>query len=120
MTECCELSPSSPKHPTKEHKKKKEIERKQESSEEEDAIEKVKKRRKRKREEQEQEKLDEIIKEIGTQNYKIISLLGVGSQGRVYLVRFNGTENLYAMKVFKKDRVCSNPKVKKLKSKSQI
>ena len=50
--------------------------------------------------------------EIGPESFKVISLLGVGSQGRVYLVQLNGTKNYYAMKVFKKDKIINNEKVK--------
>lgn len=48
---------------------------------------------------------------LGPENFKIIALLGVGSQGRVYLVELVGTNSYYAMKVFKKTEILSNHKV---------
>ena len=54
---------------------------------------------------------EELGKEIGTHNYKVVALLGVGSQGRVYLVRLENTGKLYAMKVFLKEEIIDNPKV---------
>ena len=54
---------------------------------------------------------EEIGKEIGVHNYEILSLLGVGAQGRVYLVRLTDTGQLYAMKVFLKEAIIDNAKV---------
>ena len=51
-------------------------------------------------------------KKFGPENFKIVALLGVGSQGRVYLVNLIGTELYYAMKVFKKVDILTNQKVK--------
>lgn len=55
---------------------------------------------------------EEIGKEIGTHNYKIVALLGTGAQGRVYLVRLMETGDLYAMKVFQKEIIIENDKVR--------
>lgn len=106
--------------PSLNHTNNKIIERKQESSEEIVEIvkknnkEKKKKKNKNKSKKQKDRNLEALLetvkKEIGPQDYQIISLLGVGSQGRVYLVRLNNTNQLFAMKVFSKDRVCSNTK----------
>ena len=54
---------------------------------------------------------NKLNEEIGTESFKIVSLLGVGSQGRVYLVQLNDTKNFYAMKVFKKEKIINNEKV---------
>lgn len=107
--------------PSLNHTNNKIIERKQESSEEIIEIiknnnsnnkKKKKKNKSKKHKDKSLESLLETVKkEIGPQDYQIISLLGVGSQGRVYLVRLNSTNQLFAMKVFSKDRVCSNTKV---------
>ena len=49
---------------------------------------------------------------IGADNFEIIKLLGVGSQGKVYLVRLKDTDRFYAMKVFKKQQIIQNEKVR--------
>ena len=51
------------------------------------------------------------VEKFGPEDFKIVSLLGVGSQGRVYLVELVGTNIYYAMKVFKKDQILQNEKV---------
>lgn len=56
---------------------------------------------------------EEIGKEIGPHNYQIVALLGVGAQGRVYLVRLIDTGELYAMKVVLKEQIIDNDKVTK-------
>jgi hypothetical protein len=48
---------------------------------------------------------------LGSESFQIIKLLGVGSQGKVYLVQLKDTNELYAMKVFKKEDVVANEKV---------
>jgi serine/threonine protein kinase len=48
---------------------------------------------------------------VGADNFEIIKLLGVGSQGKVYLVRLKDTDKYYAMKVFKKQQIIQNEKV---------
>lgn len=55
--------------------------------------------------------VDQLGREIKAENYQVISLLGVGSQGRVYLVRLTSTDQYFALKVFKKDKVLPNEKV---------
>lgn len=55
--------------------------------------------------------IETLGREIGAENYQVISLLGVGSQGRVYLVRLTSTDQYFALKVFRKDRVLPNEKV---------
>ena len=59
-----------------------------------------------------EESLDDLGREIGAENYQVISLLGVGSQGRVYLVRLTSTDQYFALKVFRKDKVLPNEKVR--------
>lgn len=54
---------------------------------------------------------EEIGKEIGPHNYEIVALLGVGAQGRVYLVRLVDTKELFAMKVILKEQIIDNDKV---------
>lgn len=56
--------------------------------------------------------IDQLGREISTENYQVISLLGVGSQGRVYLVRLTSTDQYFALKVFRKDKVLPNDKVR--------
>jgi hypothetical protein len=55
--------------------------------------------------------LDQLAKDVGAHDYQIVSLLGVGSQGRVYLVKLINSELYFAMKVFKKIRILPNEKV---------
>ena len=63
------------------------------------------------------EKVNEIkiFDEISLRNYQNVCLLGVGSQGRVYLVRVLHSDQYYAMKVFEKFKLLPNEKVKKKK-----
>ena len=58
---------------------------------------------------------NQFSRDGGTREYHVETILGVGSQGRVYLVRSTKTNQYYAMKVFRKDKVLPNPKVKKSK-----
>ena len=58
-----------------------------------------------------EEDIEELGREISAENYQVISLLGVGSQGRVYLVRLTSTDQYFALKVFRKDKVLPNEKV---------
>src|SRR3990167_6392232 len=53
-----------------------------------------------------------IFDEISLKNYQNVCLLGVGSQGRVYLVRVLHSDHYYAMKVFEKFKILPNEKVK--------
>ena len=64
--------------------------------------------------------LDELGREIGAENYQVISLLGVGSQGRVYLVRLTSTDQYFALKVFRKDKILPNEKVGSLAAMEEI
>ena len=59
-----------------------------------------------------EEDIDQLGREISAENYQVISLLGVGSQGRVYLVRLTSTDQYFALKVFRKDKVLPNEKVR--------
>ena len=49
-------------------------------------------------------------------SFSIISLLGKGSFGEVYLVQKKDTENLYAMKILDKDVLMKNNLVKYAKT----
>lgn len=99
----------------RERRKRRKSERKNESSEETNEHKKRHKRSLKKLENGSIPKLPDedpvqLAKEVNEKDYQIISLLGVGSQGRVYLVRLTDTDQYFAMKVFRKDRILPNAK----------
>jgi len=69
-----------------------------------------KKKRSHRRRNHDERDLQEIVGELGPNTYRVLALLGVGSQGRVYLVQLKDTEELFAMKVFRKDKIICNTK----------
>jgi serine/threonine protein kinase len=66
------------------------------------------------------ESLKKISASVNATNFEVLSLLGVGSQGRVYLVRLKDTQELYAMKVFKIERIVPYAKVQKISQKTAL
>ena len=54
---------------------------------------------------------DALPHDLGPDDFQVVKLLGVGSQGKVYLVRLRNTDSYFAMKVFKKSQIIQNEKV---------
>jgi hypothetical protein len=65
-------------------------------------------------------KLDEADETIGPECFDVIQLLGKGSFGEVYLVRYKATRKPYAMKVLNKRRIMAQNLVKYAKTERNV
>jgi len=57
---------------------------------------------------------------LGPKQFRKIKILGKGAVGRVYLVEFKGTEELYAMKVLSKREMVEKNKVKRVLTEHEV
>ncbi len=58
--------------------------------------------------------------EIGKGHFKILKVIGRGSFGKVFLVKKKGTNQIYAMKVLRKENILKRNQIEHTKSERQI